>query len=178
MRVPRGERAKDRTEQQAEQSRYTTKKNTMKTKSNNKQTENRTAVSGLSFRPEQSSGNSQHQQQTAHGKRPRPYVNFEQREANRTLPTDEVLGMLREWLPQAYELAEVVGKWVWVTFPEQPAEQLRGQLSQFGFHWNNIRKCWQHPCGQFSTGSNQDPREKYGSHMATAARTANDLQAA
>jgi len=48
-----------------------------------------------------------------------------------------------------------------------------GQLSQFGFHWNNSRKCWQHPCGQFATeGSGADPRQKYGSHFAA------DLKAA
>jgi hypothetical protein len=34
---------------------------------------------------------------------------------------------------------------------------------QFGFHWNNSRKCWQHPCGAFrAEGSGQDPRQKYG----------------
>ena len=76
-------------------------------------------------------------------------------------------------MPAQYALAEVVGKWVWITFPEQPAEQVRGQLSQFGFHWNNYRKCWQHPCGQFATeGSHEDPRQKYGSHFAA------DLKAA
>ena len=102
-----------------------------------------------------------------------PYVNFKQREENRALATEKVLDLLRQWLPKAYDLAEVVGKWVWVTFPEQPAEQVRGQLSQFGFHWNNSRKCWQHPCGQFATeGSGQDPRQKYGSHFAA------DLKAA
>jgi hypothetical protein len=96
-----------------------------------------------------------------------PYVNFQQREENRALSTDKVLDLLRQWLPAAYDLAEVVGKWVWITFPDQPAEQVRGQLSQFGFHWNNARKCWQHPCGQFKTeGSTQDPREKYGSFFA------------
>ena len=52
-------------------------------------------------------------------------------------------------------------------------EQVRSQLSQFGFHWNNSRKCWQHPCGQFATeGSGQDPRQKYGSRFAA------DLKAA
>lgn len=103
-------------------------------------------------------------------KRILPYVNFEQRDLNRALATDEVLDMLRQWLPQAYALAEVVGKWVWITFPEPPAEQIRGQLSQFGFHWNNLRQCWQHPCGQFAAeGSAADPRIKYGSHMAAAA---------
>ena len=99
-----------------------------------------------------------------------PYVNFKQREENRALSTEKVLDLLRQWLPAAYNLAEIVGKWVWVTFPDQPAEQVRGQLSQFGFHWNNSRKCWQHPCGQFATeGSGADPRQKYGSRMAAAA---------
>jgi hypothetical protein len=95
-----------------------------------------------------------------------PYVNYAEREANRALPTSRVLELLRRWMPRQYELAEVVGEWVWITFPDQPAEQVRGQLSQFGFHWNNARKCWQHPCGQFATdGSDTDPRQKYGSHF-------------
>ena len=99
-----------------------------------------------------------------------PYVNFQQREENRALPTEKVLDLLRQWLPAAYALAEIVGQWVWITFPEQPAETVRGQLSQFGFHWNNARKCWQHPCGQFRTeGSGEDPRQRYGSRMAAAA---------
>ena len=102
-----------------------------------------------------------------------PYVNFEQREQNRSLSTDQVLDLLRQWLPEQFNLAEIVGKWIWVTFPKPPAEKIRGQLSQFGFHWNNHRKCWQHPCGQFATeGSGADPRAKYGSHLAT------DLKAA
>ena len=102
-----------------------------------------------------------------------PYVNFEQREQNRSLSTDQVLDLLRQWLPEQFHLAEVVGKWIWITFPEPPAEKIRGQLSQFGFHWNNHRKCWQHPCGQFATeGSGTDPRAKYGSHPATELKAA------
>jgi hypothetical protein len=149
----------------------------MKTKSNKKQS------SGLSFRPdEQRSENNPQTPQTpapaepAPEKKPArvlPYVNYQQREENRALATEKVLDLLRQWLPAAYDLAEIVGKWVWVTFPEAPAEQVRGQLSQFGFHWNNTRKCWQHPCGQFATeGSGADPRQKYGSHFAA------DLKAA
>ncbi len=100
-------------------------------------------------------------------KRILPFVNFQQREENRALPTDKVLDLLRKWMPEQYGLAEVVGKWIWITFSEPPAEQVRGQLSQFGFHWNNARKCWQHPCGQFATeGSKADPRQKYGTHFA------------
>ena len=96
-----------------------------------------------------------------------PYVNYKERDANRALSTDRVLELLRRWMPKQFALAEVVGKWVWITFTEQPAEQVRAELSQLGFHWNNYRKCWQHPCGQFVTeGSDADPREKYGSRFA------------
>ena len=143
----------------------------MKTKANKK------SESGLPSRPEQLSTdtNTAAQTEAAAKKETRvlPYVNFKQREENRALATEKLLDLLRQWLPTVYDLAEVVGKWVWVTFPEQPAEQVRGQLSQFGFHWNNSRKCWQHPCGQFATeGSGADPRRKYGSHFAA------DLKAA
>ncbi len=105
-------------------------------------------------------------------KRILPFVNFAEREANRSLPTDKVLDLLRRWMPEQYNLAEVIGKWIWITFPEAPAEQVRGQLSQFGFHWNNARKCWQHPCGQFQTepSSGQDPRVKYGTRFAADAK--------
>jgi hypothetical protein len=136
--------------------------------------------SGLPSRPEQLSGNTEtatqappapaaasQQPSETNPARILPYVNYAEREANRALPTEKVLDILRRWMPRQYELAEVVGKWIWITFTEQPAEQVRGQLSQFGFHWNNARKCWQHPCGQFATdGSGADPRQKYGSRFA------------
>ena len=155
----------------------------MKTKSNKK------SSSGLLSRPEQLSGNKntstetqappapaaapQQPSEQAKPARILPYVNFQQRDENRALSTDRVLELLRKWLPEVYGLAEVVGKWVWITFPEQPAETVRGQLSQFGFHWNNSRKCWQHPCGQFATdGSDADPRQKYGSHFAADIKAA------
>jgi hypothetical protein len=146
----------------------------MKTKRNKNQKE------GLENRSDEQRSETKTPEQTsaapaaeAKAVRTLPYVNFQQREENRALPTDKVLDLLRQWTPRAYELAEVVGKWIWVTFPEPPAEQVRGQLSQFGFHWNNARKCWQHPCGQFaSEGSRQDPRQKYGAHFPT------DLKAA
>ena len=139
----------------------------MKTKSNKK------SSSGLLSRPdEQRSETTTEQPQVAPAEQAKPtrilpYVNFQQRDENRALSTDSVLDLLRKWMPEQYGLAEVVGKWVWITFTEQPVEQVRGQLSQFGFHWNNSRKCWQHPCGQFATeGSGQDPRQKYGSRFS------------
>jgi hypothetical protein len=150
------------------------KKKTMKTKQNKNQS------SGLLSRPEQLSANTDtptqaggqcgsHPAPADAPQQPRilPYVNYEERQRCRSLPSAEVLAHLRRWYPEAYALAEVVGAWVWVTFTEQPSENLRAGLSQIGFHWNNTRKCWQHPCGQFATeGSGADPRQKYGSRFA------------
>lgn len=166
----------------------------MKTNSNKKQSASQTPASGLPSRSDEQRSDSANTNTTnttsttapaapsipsTPAKRILPFVNFAEREANRSLPSAEVLAHLRRWYPQAYDLAEMVGQWVWITFPEPPAESLRAGLSQLGFHWNNYRKCWQHPCGQFATqGSNADPREKYGSQMASAARTAADQVAA
>jgi hypothetical protein len=62
-----------------------------------------------------------------------------------------------------WELAEVVGKWIWVSFSESPAPTVRQTLAQLGFHWNRERQAWQHPCGQFRLSSAGDPRERYTS---------------
>ncbi len=146
-----------------------------------KQNKNQKKDSGLSFRPDEQRSETANtgktfteamaevdaQKRAEQPKRILPFVNYAEREQNRALSTDKVLDLLRQWMPAQYDLAEVVGKWIWITFPEAPAEQVRGQLSQFGFHWNNVRKCWQHPCGQFATeGSGADPRQKYGSRFA------------
>ena len=91
-------------------------------------------------------------------------IDREQRSKNRTLPTSKVLSQLLMSLPDAYRLAEVVGKWVWVQFKDTPAAEIRQQLAQLGFHWNRERQAWQHPCGSFSLGSTSDPHQKYGSY--------------
>jgi len=127
--------------------------------------------SELLSRSEQVSGNNNSQTATATEQQPapqktvRPYVNFAERDRNRQLPTDKVLDTLRQFMPRAYELAEVVGKWILITFPEQPIEKLRADLSQLGFHWNNTRKCWQHPCGETLPRGQQNPRDKYATYF-------------
>lgn len=97
-------------------------------------------------------------------------IDSEARKANRTLPTPKVLNLLLTTLPDVYRAAEVVGKWVWVTFQEQPAAEIRQQLAQLGFHWNRDRQAWQHPCGQFRLSSAQDPHEKYSSYRPASIR--------
>ena len=99
-------------------------------------------------------------------------IDSEARKKNRTLPTPTVLQRLQTSLPEVYRLAEVVGKWVWVSFSEQPAAEIRQQLAQLGFHWNRERQAWQHPCGQFSLSSPGDPHEKYASYHPADRRAA------
>ena len=105
-------------------------------------------------------------------------IDSEVRKANRTLPTPKVLSALHQQLPAAYRLAEVVGKWVWVQFKDTPTAETRQQLAQLGFHWNRERQAWQHPCGQFSLSSAQDPHEKYSSyHPARVKRSTKPQEA-
>jgi hypothetical protein len=101
-----------------------------------------------------------------------PKIDPIKRRRNRSLPTDRLIGLLQKEAPRLWELAEVVGKWVWVEFSEKQPPQLTAELSQFGFHWNNRRQVWQHPCGQPLNGANFDPRHRYRSFFPA------DLQAA
>jgi len=43
-------------------------------------------------------------------------VNFAERDFNRKLSVEKVLEKLERWMPEQFKLAEVVGKWIWVTF--------------------------------------------------------------
>jgi len=82
---------------------------------------------------------------------------------NRRLDTESVLNHLRTKLPQLYELAEVVGKWVWLDVSPARKPLLAKSLWALGFHWNNRRGVWQHPCGKFGPFGTHpaDPRSKY-----------------
>ena len=86
---------------------------------------------------------------------------------NRGLSTEAVLNCLRTKLPQQYEQAEVVGKWVWLDVSPARKPMLAKVLWSLGFHWNQRRGVWQHPCGKFDPlGSHPtDPRTKYRSYF-------------
>ena len=98
-------------------------------------------------------------------------IDTEARKKNRTLPTEKVLALLQQQDRRLWELAEVVGKWIWVSFSEQPAPTVRQTLAQLGFHWNRTRQAWQHPCGQFRLSSAGDPHEKYPTYNPADTRT-------
>jgi len=60
-------------------------------------------------------------------------------------------------------VAEVVGKWIWLDVSPAQKPGLANLLWALGFHWNQRRGVWQHPCGKFDPlGSHPtDPRTKY-----------------
>ncbi len=96
---------------------------------------------------------------------PLPRLDFAKRHANRQLPTEAVVSLLRTNAPDFFALAEVVGQWVWVRFADKQPSDITRQLAELGFHWNNQRQVWQHPCGHLTPGSPYDPRERYGSYF-------------
>jgi hypothetical protein len=93
---------------------------------------------------------------------------------NRELPTQKVLEFLRAQLPQQYVLAEIVGKWIWLELPKASNRAAANTLHRLGFHWNQRRSVWQHPCGACAPFAShpQDPRSKYGSYFAADLKTA------
>ena len=120
----------------------------MKTKSQNQK-------SGLKSRPEQLNT------------KQLPKIDLALRRANRALNTEKLLALLRSDTPNFFQIAEVVGKWVWIQFGEIPAVGIRQQLAELGFHWNNNRQTWQHPCGTIADErADYDPRKRYGSYFA------------
>ena len=120
--------------------------------------------SGLGVKSAHSSSNSSTQTQPER-KDTRLPIDAEARKKNRILPTAKVLSLLETSSPGLFNMAEVVGKWIWVAFRETPAPELRQTLAQLGFHWNRERQAWQHPCGAFRLRGFQDPHEKYASYF-------------
>ena len=138
------------------------KKKTMKTTSQKNNSGAREQIRNI----EQTQSNTEAQSAAAPERKDnRLPIDSEARKKNRTLPTEKVLTLLQQQDRRLWELAEVVGKWVWVSFSESPAPTVRQTLAQLGFHWNRTRQSWQHPCGQFRLSSSGDPREKYQSYQ-------------
>ena len=95
----------------------------------------------------------------------RPEIDFARRRFNRALDTQQVLALIR-MEPRLFELAEVVGRWVWIRFAEKQPSSVTRLLAEFGFHWNHTRQAWQHPCGTpRKERPSFDPRKRYGSRF-------------
>jgi hypothetical protein len=72
-----------------------------------------------------------------------------------------LLDRLREKMPELWEHATVVGDWVWLELNIDPKPAERGKLRDLGFHWNQERSTWQHPCGVSRPRFNGDPKDRY-----------------
>jgi hypothetical protein len=104
-------------------------------------------------------------------KTPLQRIDFKTRFVNRGLTTEKVLDLLFHETPSLFELAQVVGKWVWIQFDGKQPPTVTSELAQLGFHWNRKRQLWQHPCGKPSLGSRQDPRQTYRSYFPADSQT-------
>jgi hypothetical protein len=94
-----------------------------------------------------------------------PQIDFARRNRNRGLQTELLLNVIRREAPEFWDLAQVVGKWVWIQFDGKQPRQITATLAELGFHWNYRRQVWQHPCGTIAPISDQDPRRKYRSYF-------------
>ena len=63
-------------------------------------------------------------------------IDSEARKANRTLPTEKVLALLQQQDRRLWELAEVVGKWIWVP----PPCRVRWPQSPRARRWRGVRR--------------------------------------
>ena len=103
----------------------------------------------------------------------RPPIDFDLRRVNRALETEKLLALLRSDAPRFFEVAEVVGKWVWIQFSDKQPPTITSVLAEFGFYWNNTRKAWQHPCGTIrKERATFDPRKRYRSYFAADTKPA------
>jgi len=107
------------------------------------------------------------------GTESRPEIDYALRRTNRALETEKLLALLRSEAPRFFEVAEVVGKWVWIQFGDKQPPTITCVLAELGFHWNNTRQAWQHPCGTIrEERATFDPRKRYGSHFAADSKPA------
>lgn len=128
-----------------------------------KTTSSKSKKSELQSRPEQLSTNTGN----------RAKINYKKRFENRALNTENLLALLRSETPNFFELAEVVGKWVWIHFADKQPSEVTSVLAELGFHWNNTRQAWQHPCGTITDErADYDPRKRYGVVSASKFQTA------
>ena len=65
---------------------------------------------------------------------PLPPINFARRRATRELSTERVIQLIEREAPRLLDLAEVVGKWVWIQFTDKQPRDVTARLAELGFH--------------------------------------------
>jgi hypothetical protein len=101
-----------------------------------------------------------------------PQIDLNRRNKNRALPMESMLTVIKQEAPDFWNAVEVVGKWLWIQLDGKQPREITAILSQLGFHWNNRRQVWQHPCGQVRPRADFDPRRKYRSYFPADAKPA------
>jgi hypothetical protein len=98
-----------------------------------------------------------------------PPMDFAKRQVNRNLPTELVIELIKTEAPDLAPRAQRVGDWIWIQVPDKQPREVTSRLALLGFHWNNARQAWQHPCGKFiHEPSSHDPRRRYATQPVTA----------
>ena len=80
-----------------------------------------------------------------------------------------MVNLIKKEAPELAPLTSRVGNWLWLSFTEKQSPDITAKISELGFHWNNNRQVWQHPCGRFHRNPvSYDPRTRYGEQPVTA----------
>lgn len=98
-------------------------------------------------------------------------ISFERRRANRALATWEVIDLLRKEAPELFEIAQVVGTWVWVSFQERQPASVTGLLAELGFTGTSADSSGNTLAG-LKPAERKDPREKYSTYFAADRKSA------
>jgi len=78
----------------------------------------------------------------------------------------ERVAMVAALLARQGAQVEIVGVWVWATFPARPPENVLAALHQLRCHWNRRRSLWQY-AGRRAGRSSENSgtlRLRYGAH--------------
>ena len=80
----------------------------------------------------------------------------------KTTQTHNLIEVIDFCQKNGFHQAEIVGRWVWLSFEQKPNAEIRQKLKDFGFRWVHRRGRWAHNCGHYSRQGKGDPRLKYG----------------
>lgn len=97
------------------------------------------------------------------GYRPQQYPNrpAQEPQTDQSNPPERSFDEVVEFCKELGLDAEVVGRWIWVTFAQKPDRDMIKALKDFGFHWSPRREKWAHNCGHPSQPGSGNPWDKY-----------------
>jgi hypothetical protein len=98
-----------------------------------------------------------------------PKIDLKLRRTRRTFNVFHMVNLIKKEAPELAPLTSRVGGWLWLRFDGVQPPDVTARVAQLGFHWNNNRQVWQHPCGKFHRNpASYDPRARYGEQPLAA----------